>query len=226
MKKRVRCFHKFAFFIGFFTPFRNFVVIYGRGTSNERKSEMLLKDEEINELFFDRDEKAITELDKKYGAYLKTVAADMTADRRDAEECVNDAYLAAWNSIPPNRPASLQAYLTVLIRHAVLDVIKKSKRARRIPKKLYAPLDELTDLIPGGDADSLLDARELAGIINGYISSLSSRRRYIFMSRYYVNRSIGEIAQRLDLSASTVKKELASIKAGLKEKLLQEGYTI
>ena len=89
---------------------------------------MLLKDEEINALFFDRDEKAITEVDKKYGSYLKTVAADMAADKRDAEECVNDVYLAAWNSIPPNRPASLQAYLTVLIRHAALDVIKKSKR--------------------------------------------------------------------------------------------------
>lgn len=187
---------------------------------------MLLKDEEINALFFDRDEKAITEVDKKYGSYLKTVAADMTADKRDAEECVNDVYLAAWNSIPPNRPASLQAYLTVLIRHAALDVIKKSKRARRIPKKLYAPLDELADLIPGGDADSLLDERELAGIINGYVRSLPSRQRYVFMSRYYVNRSIGEIAKKLDLSASTVKKELASIKAGLKEKLLLEGYTL
>ena len=187
---------------------------------------MLLKDEEINALFFDRDERAIEEVDKKYGAYLKAVAAEMTADRRDAEECVNDVYLAAWNSIPPNRPASLQAYLTVLIRHAALDVIKKGKRARRIPKKLYAPLDELADVIPDGSADSQLDERELGSIINGYISSLSSRRRYIFMSRYYVNRSIGEIAEKLDVSVSTVKKELASIKAGLKEKLLQEGYTI
>ena len=68
--------------------------------------------------------------------------------------------------------------------------------------------------------------RELAGIINGYVGSLSSRQRYVFMSRYYVNRSIGEIAEKLDLSVSTVKKELASIKAGLKEKLLQEGYTL
>jgi RNA polymerase sigma-70 factor (ECF subfamily) len=187
---------------------------------------MLLKDEEINDLFFDRDEKAISETDKKYGAYLKNVAAAMTADRRDAEECLNDVYLAAWNSIPPQRPASLQAYLTVLIRHTALDVIKKSKRARRIPEKLYAPLDDLAELLPGKDAECMFDERELAGIINGYVSSLSSRQRYVFMSRYYVNRSIGEIAEKLDLSVSTVKKELASIKAGLKENLLQEGYTL
>lgn len=187
---------------------------------------MLLKDEEINALFFDRDEKAISETDKKYGAYLKTVAAAMTADRRDAEECVNDVYLAAWNSIPPNRPTSLQAYLTVLIRHAALDVIKNGKRARRIPKKLYAPLDDLAELLPGKDAECMFDERELAGIINGYVGSLSSRQRYIFMSRYYVNRSIAETAKKLGVSVSTVKKELASIKAGLKEKLLQEGYTL
>ena len=187
---------------------------------------MLLKDEEINALFFDRDEKAIAEVDKKYGTYLKNIAADMTADRRDAEECVNDVYLAAWNSIPPNRPASLQAYLTVLLRHAALDVIKKSKRARRIPKKLYAPLDELADILSGDDTESFFDERALSDIINGYVGSLSSRQRYIFMSRYYVNRSISEIAKKLDVSVSTVKKELSSIKSNLKEKLLKEGYKL
>ena len=187
---------------------------------------MLLKDEEINALFFDRDERAITEVDKKYGAYLNAVAAGMISDRRDAEECVNAVYLAAWNSIPPNRPASLQAYLTVLIRHAALDEIKKSKRARRIPKKLYAPLDELAEILPGDDTESLFDERTLSGIINSYVKSLSSRRRYIFMSRYYVNRSVAETAKKLGVSVSTVKKELALIKSGLKEKLLKEGYTI
>ena len=209
-----------------FTPFYVFVVIYGRGTSYERKNSMLLKDDEINGLFFDRDEKAIAETDKKYGAYLKAVASDMTKDRRDAEECVNDVYLAAWNSIPPNRPASLQAYLTVLIRHAALDVIKKSKRARRIPKTLYAPLDELADLLPDKDVESSYDERELSDIINGCVRALSSRQRYIFMSRYYVNRPIGEIAKKLDVSVSTVKKEIAAIKSSLKAKLLQEGYTL
>ncbi len=187
---------------------------------------MLLKDEEINGLFFDRDERAVSETDKKYGAYLKAVAKDMTGDRRDAEECVNDVYLAAWNSIPPERPASLKAYLTVLIRRAALDVIKKSKRARRIPKKLYEPLDDLAELLPDKDAESMLDERALSDIINSYVGSLTPRGRYIFMSRYYVNRPIGVIAEKLDLSVSTVKKELASIKAGLKEKLLQEGYTL
>lgn len=187
---------------------------------------MLLSDEEINELFFERDEKAIAEVDKKYGEYLKAIAANMTDDRRDAEECVNDVYLAAWNSIPPNRPVSLQAYLITLIRRAALDVIKKSKRARRIPKKLFRPLDELTDMIPGGDAEDTLDNRELSGIINGYVSSLDSRQRYIFMSRYYVNRSVGDIAVKLGVSRSTVNKELALIRSNLKEKLSKEGYTI
>ncbi|MBO4422741.1 MAG: sigma-70 family RNA polymerase sigma factor [Clostridia bacterium] len=186
---------------------------------------MLLKDEEINALFFDRDETAITEVDKKYGAYLRSVAAGMTDDRRDAEECVNDVYLAAWNSIPPHRPESLQAYLTVLIRHAAYDVIKKSKRARRIPKKLFTPLDDLADMIPGEDAYDALYSKELSGIIDAFVGSLSPRQRYIFMSRYYVNRSVKEIAEKLGVSASTVKKELASVRSGLKEKLAKENFT-
>lgn len=187
---------------------------------------MLLSDEEINGLFFERDEKAIAEVDKKYGEYLKAVAVNMTGDRRDAEECVNDAYLYAWNSIPPNRPASLQAYLTTLIRRAALDLIKKSKRARRIPKKLYAPLDELTDLISDGGADEMLDSRELSAVIDRYVRSLPSRQKYIFMSRYYVNRSVKEIAEKLDMSVSTVNKELSLIRSGLKEKITKEGYML
>ena len=150
----------------------------------------------------------------------------MTNDRRDAEECVNDVYLAAWNSIPPQRPKSLQAYLTVLIRHAAYDVIKKSKRARRIPKKLFTPLDDLSDIISGEDVENELYSKALSDIINDCVSSLSSRRRYIFMSRYYVNRSVKEIAEKLGVSVSTVKKELASVKSDLKERFLKEGYTL
>ena len=187
---------------------------------------MLLTDDEITALFFDRDEKAVAEVDKKYGEYLKSVALNMTGDRRDAEECVNDAYLSAWNSIPPSRPASLQAYLTALLRNAALDVIKKSKRARRIPKKLFKPLEELSEILSGGDAEDAITERELSGIINGYVRQLSDRQRYIFISRYYVNRSIGEISKKLGVSKSTVNKELAGIKQGLKERLEKEGYDI
>jgi len=187
---------------------------------------MYFTDDEITALFFDRDERALTETDRKYGEYLKAVAANMTDDRRDAEECVNDAYLAAWNSIPPNRPSSLRAYLLTLLRHAALDVIKKDKRARRIPKKLYAPLDGLADILPGGDADDAITERELSDIINGYVRQLNQRQRYVFISRYYLNRSLNEIAKKLDVSRSTVNKELAEIKSGLKEKLIKEGYDL
>ena len=187
---------------------------------------MLLKDEEIIALFFDRDEKALTETARKFGGYLKAVAANMTDDRRDAEECVNDAYLAAWNSIPPKRPQSLKTYLTVLLRRCALDVIKKNKRARRIPKKMFSPLDELADLIPGEDADSALDERLLTDIINSYVSSLPARQQYIFISRYYVNRSAAQTAKKLGVSKSAVDKELVQIRAGLKEILLKEGYNL
>lgn len=183
-------------------------------------------DEEINRLYFDRDEAAIAETEKKYGAYLKKIAADMTNDRRDAEECVNDVYLNAWNSIPPNRPNSLKAYLTVLVRRAAADVYRKNGRDKRIPKKLYSPLDELADILPGDSAEDELDGKILSDIIRSFVSSLPTRRKYIFISRYYVNRKTGEIAKKLNVSRSTVAKELAQIKTNLKQKLESEGYNI
>lgn len=183
-------------------------------------------DEEINRLYFDRDEAAIAETEKKYGAYLKKIAADMTNDRRDAEECVNDVYLNAWNSIPPNRPNSLKAYLTVLVRRAAADVYRKDGRNKKIPKKLCSPLDELADILPGGDAEDEFDDKILSDIIKSFVSSLPTRRKYIFISRYYVNRKTEEIAKKLNVSRSTVAKELAQIKTNLKQKLESEGYNI
>ena len=183
-------------------------------------------DEEINRLYFDRDEAAIAETEKKYGAYLKKIAVDMTNDRRDAEECVNDVYLNAWNSIPPNRPNSLKAYLTVLVRRAVTDVYRRDGRNKRIPKKLYSPLDELADILPEGSAEDELDGKILSDIIRSFVSSLPTRKKYIFISRYYVNRKTEEIAKKLNVSRSTVAKELAQIKTNLKQKLELEGYNI
>ena len=183
-------------------------------------------DEEINRLYFDRDEAAIAETQRKYGAYLKKIAANMTDDRRDAEECVNDVYLDTWNSIPPNRPNSLKAYLTTLVRRASADVIRKNGRDKRIPKKLYAPLDELADILPGGSAEDELDSKVLADVIKAFVSSLPERKKYIFISRYYVNRKTDEIAKKLQVSRSTVAKELTQIKTDLKKRLDSEGYSI
>lgn len=195
--------------------------------ANERNKSMdLLHDDEINRLYFDRDENAIAETQKKYGAYLKKIARDMTDDRRDAEECINDVYLSAWNSIPPNRPVSLKAYLTALVRRAAADVYRRNGRDKRIPKNLYSPLDELADVLPGGDAENELDGKILSDVIRSFVSSLSERKKYIFISRYYVNRKTDEIAKKLNVSRSTVAKELLQIKTDLKRRLDSEGYNI
>ena len=205
----------------------NTMIIFKAGPITDERSGLmdLLSDEEINRLFFDRDEKAIAETQRKYGAYLQKIARDMTDDRRDAEECVNDVYLHAWNSIPPNRPDSLKAYLTALVRRAAADVFRKEGRDKRIPKKLYSPLDELEEVIPDG-AYEALDGRILSQIIKSFVSSLPERRKYIFISRYYVNRDVGEIAKKLQVSRSTVAKELAQIRSGLKQRLDSEGYNV
>ncbi|MBQ7699388.1 MAG: sigma-70 family RNA polymerase sigma factor [Clostridia bacterium] len=185
-----------------------------------------INDEEINRLYFDRDEAAIAETQRKYGKYLKKIAADMTDDKRDAEECVNDVYLSAWNSIPPNRPDSLKAYLTALVRRAAADVYRRNGRDKRIPENLYSPLDELADILPGDSAEDELDGKVLSDVIKSFVSSLPERKKYIFISRYYVNRKTIEIAKKLNVSRSTVAKELSQIKADLKKRLDLEGYNI
>lgn len=191
-----------------------------------RKSMDFLDDNEIIKRYFERDEEAVRETERKYGAYLKKLARDLTDDRRDAEECVNDVYLGAWNSIPPNRPDSLKAYLTALIRRSAADVFRKNGRERRIPKKLCSALDDLADILPGGDADTELDSRCLSRIISGFVSQLPDRSKYIFISRYYANRKTGEVAKKLGVSRSTVAKELAKMKDELKARLEKEGYNV
>ena len=129
--------------------------------------------------------------------------------------------------MPPARPNALQAFLATIMRRTAIDRYKAGKRQKRIDSELTVALSEVEELLTdGSDPAAELDARELGRVISAYIRSLPKRRRFIFMSRYYMARPIGEIAGLLGCSESTVNKEIAAIKRGLREVLEKEGYPL
>ena len=152
-----------------------------------------------------------------------TIARDIVGCEQDAEECVSDVYLKVWNSIPPERPHSLKAYIAVLTRRIAINRYHSNLRH----SEMTVALSELEDFLSDdGSVDSQFDARELGRVISDFVRSLSERRRFIFVSRYYVADPIDTIAADLHLSRSMVNKELAAIRKALKERLESEGYLV
>ena len=193
----------------------------------ELQTQAAMSDEQIVELYWQRDERAIRETDRKYQHFLLTVAHNILRDAQDCEECLNDTYLEAWNAIPPTRPKVLQAFLATIMRRTAIDRYKAGKRQKRIDSELTVALSEVEEfLADGSDPAAELDAHELGRVISEFIRALPKRRMYIFMSRYYTARPIGEIARLLGCSESTVNKEIAAIKRDLKEMLEKEGYSL
>ena len=186
-----------------------------------------LQDHEIVELFLQKNENAITETDRKYRAYLLSVAKAFVSDDGDAEECLNDTYHETWNKIPPARPDNLKAFLAIIMRRNAIDRLKQQTRKRRLPSTLTESLSELESILADtADQERFLEAKELGDILNAFLKKLPERRRYLFISRYYMAKSVNEIAAKLRLSTSTVTKELQKIRCELKDYLAKEGYFV
>ena len=184
-------------------------------------------DERIVELYFARDEKAIEETDFKYGKYLFSVAYNVLHDDLDCEECLNDTYLGTWNAIPPSTPRSLRAFLITIIRRLSIKRYHVRSKKSTVPSEMTVSLSELEEFVAGdGDVSPDFDTVKLGRILSEFVRSLSERRQFIFMSRYYVSDPLDKIASDLGVSRSTVSKELAAIRRDLKEILESEGYSI
>lgn len=186
-----------------------------------------LSDEKIIELYWERNEKAIDETDRKYKKYLFSIAYNVLREKLDCEECLNDTYLVAWNAIPPSRPNVLKAFLTTIARRVAIKRYHRNLKKSVIPSEMTVSLSELEDfIICDEDIGSDFDAERLGKVLSDFVRSLSERRRFIFMSRYYLSEPIETVARELNLSRSMINKELAAIRTALKEKLESEGYSI
>ena len=185
-----------------------------------------VSDDAIITLYWNRDERAIDETDLKYRRYLFSIAYNILCSSEDCEECLNDTYMGAWESIPPERPLNLKAYLTTITRRIAINRYNEWRRQKQVPSNLTSSLDELAYALSADDIISDEDAEYLGQIISEYLKTLSKRQRYIFMSRYYMAEPIDKIATDLSISKSMINKEIALIKSGLKKALESEGYKI
>ncbi|MBQ8399991.1 MAG: sigma-70 family RNA polymerase sigma factor [Clostridia bacterium] len=186
-----------------------------------------ISDEEIVELYWQRDERAISETDVKYKKYLFTIAYNIVHDRPDCEECLNDTYLGAWNAMPPSKPNVLKAFLTAIMRKTAIKRYHRNRQKSTVSSEMTVSLSELEEFIKDEDTvDGAFDAIEFGRVLSGFIRTLPERGQFIFMSRYYAADPIDTIAKNLNLSRSTVNKELAAIRKALKEELRRVGYLI
>ena len=183
-----------------------------------------MEDAQIVQLYLARAENAMTETAAKYGRYCRAVAGNILPDSRDGEEAVNDAYLAAWNSIPPHRPQCLGTYLAKLTRRAALKIWRAKDAQKRGGGQGSAALEELAEILPGGDdPQTAVEAAELTEALDRFLASLPDTERRVFLRRYWYMDPIGAIASRFGFSQSKVKSMLARTRAKLLTHLKKEG---
>ncbi len=181
---------------------------------------MYISDEAIIELYFARDERALEETDIKYGKMLFRIAYNILHDSSDCEECKNDTYLGAWNTIPPARPAVFPAFITQIMRNIAINRYREKASKKRIPSEMTVALDELEATLCGDmSPEDELSAKELGNLLNSFIQKLPERRRYIFIGRYYLAKTMEELARELHIGIGTVYRETEKIKHELKSQL-------
>lgn len=184
-----------------------------------------LGDGAIIDLYFDRDEQAIKETSEKYGNLCFRVAHNILGSREDAEEVVNDAYLAAWEAIPPAKPESLRAFVCWITRNHALKRLDYNTAQKRMPKVLLS-FAELEEMIPDNAQQPDISAMELGELITKFLETQSADARCVFMRRYYFFDSIYDIAKKYSFGESKVKTLLSRTRKKLKDHLNKEGYFI
>ena len=181
----------------------------------------MIDDEKIIEMFFERSEQGIRELDIKYGKICHNLSYNIVNSRQDAEECVNDAYLGAWNAIPPTRPNPLLSYIVKIVRNISLKIYWRKEAAKRSGHYKIA-LEEIEGYIADQKTvEDEIEARELACIIGEFLDTLTLENRVIFMRRYWFSDSCKDIAGFVGLSEKNVSVRLTRIRQKMKDYLIE-----
>lgn len=186
-----------------------------------------MEDTEIVDLYFKRDEKAIKETTDKYGKKLYSLSFRLSGDKSVSEECENDTYLKAWNSIPPEEPRDyLFPFLGKIIRNLTIDYFRKENAKKR--SHIYTELsDELSECLAGKEnVENEITAQELGTIINDFLGTLSDEQRNVFLRRYYFFDSVSDVSKKFNISEPKTKTMLFRLREKLKEILTKEGYTV
>lgn len=183
-------------------------------------------DDQIIELFFARKQSAVAAAQEAYGKYCHTIAFNILHSPEDAEECVSDTMLRAWQSIPPQRPARLRLFLAKITRNLAFDRYRHDRAAKRGGGEIEAVLDELAECVPSDeDIEADLDRRELSAAISDFLRTQPPRERQVFLRRYFYASPVKDIASEFGLTANHTSVMLRRTRDKLVRYLYEEGYT-
>lgn len=183
-----------------------------------------MTDAKILELYWSRDQSAIAQSASQYGSYCYSIAYGILQSKEDAEECLNDTWLRAWNAIPPQRPRKLSLFLGKITRNLAFDRYKMHRAQKRGGSEFTLILHELDECVPASDiANKEIEGLELELLINSFLHSLPERECSIFLLRYWYNKSHSEIGARFSMKENSVKASLFRSRRKLKSFLEKEG---
>ena len=186
-----------------------------------------MEDEAIVSMYWQRNESAIRETERKYDPYLTKNAMNIMSDREDSRESVNDTYLAAWNSMPPHRPGVLSTYLGKITRRISIDRFRYRNREKRRQSEYEISLSELGDCVSGGNTtEEAVNGKLLADAIGIWLRLQPEENRNLFLCRYYFLDSLQEVAKHCGITESKCKTVLHRMRKSLKEYLEKEGFVV
>jgi RNA polymerase sigma factor (sigma-70 family) len=186
-----------------------------------------MEDSKIIDLYWARNENAISETAKKYSRYCHLISFNILHNTEDAEECVNDTYLNAWNAIPPKRPNCLATFLGKITRNLSLDKFKKHSAQKRGHGQMDLALSELDEVLPSATGvEQAIDEKELVKLLDEFLGGLPQQKRIMFVQRYWYLMPIKAIAEQLSMSESKVKSALFRIRNELKAHFEKEGVVL
>lgn len=186
-----------------------------------------MKDAEIVELYWKRSENAIEETKTQFHAYLMKIAMQILGNEEDAKECANDTYLAAWNSMPPNRPERLSAYLGKIMRQTAIDLWRRQNREKRKGSEYALSLEELDEVLSDHHTpEQELDGTLLEQAIGRFLKDLPAKERNLFLGRYYYCDPLKEVAAYCGMKEAKAKSTLFRTRKKLKGFLEKEGFTL
>ena len=186
-----------------------------------------MEENQIIQLYWDRDPRAISVSDEAYGPYCRAIAGRILSDLRDREECINDTWLRAWNTMPPRWPERLRLFLGTITRNLALSRWEQASAQKRGGGELPLALEELSSAIPAGQTtEQAAEARELTAALERFLAALPQQARIIFLRRYWYLLPVKDIARSLSLGESAVKMSLSRSRKKLKAFLEQEGIKL
>lgn len=191
------------------------------------KGVVRLDDSEIIGMLFDRDEDALAAIKDKYGGYCTTIARNILENAEDTEECVNDTYMRVWETVPPEKPKKLSAFLAKITRNLAIDRYRREHSQKRGGDETELIFEELADCVSDGSSvEETAERRAMIAAINRFLGRLPARSRIMFVSRYCYCESVRSIALRLGVKENSVSVSLNRTRSQLREFMKKEGYEL